>query len=74
MHATLASRNPHKAEELERLLPGWTIEPLDRDDYPPEDGTTYYENALGKARFGAQASRLKQGDPCRASGVSVSSL
>jgi XTP/dITP diphosphohydrolase len=50
--AVLASRNPHKARELERLLPGWTIEPLDRDDYPPETGTTYYENAALKARFG----------------------
>ncbi len=50
--AVLCSRNEHKARELERLLPGWTIEPLDRDDYPPEVGSTYYENALGKARFG----------------------
>jgi XTP/dITP diphosphohydrolase len=48
----LASRNPNKARELERLLPGWTIEPLDADDYPPEDADTYYENALTKARFG----------------------
>ncbi|HEV8099464.1 MAG TPA: non-canonical purine NTP pyrophosphatase [Gaiellaceae bacterium] len=50
--AVLASRNRHKARELERLLPGWTIEPLDRDDYPPETGATYYENAALKARFG----------------------
>ena len=50
--AVLASGNPHKARELERLLPGWTIEPLDRDDYPAETGTTYYENAALKARFG----------------------
>lgn len=48
----LCSRNPHKARELERLLPGWTIEPLDRDDYPPETGATYYENAAAKAAFG----------------------
>jgi XTP/dITP diphosphohydrolase len=48
----LASRNPGKARELERLLPGWTIRPLDADDYPPEDGATYYDNALVKARFG----------------------
>ena len=50
----LCSRNRHKARELERLLPGWTIEPLDRDDYPPETGATYYENALGKARYGVE--------------------
>jgi XTP/dITP diphosphohydrolase len=50
--AVLASRNRHKARELEALLPGWTIDPLDRDDYPPETGTTYHENAAIKARFG----------------------
>ena len=52
--AILASTNGHKARELERLLPGWTIEPLDRDDYPPETGSTYYENAALKARFGRE--------------------
>jgi XTP/dITP diphosphohydrolase len=50
--AVLCSRTRHKARELERLLPGWTIEPLDRDDYPPETGATYYENARIKAEFG----------------------
>jgi XTP/dITP diphosphohydrolase len=50
--AVLASRNRHKARELEALLPGWTIESLDRDDYPAETGATYYENAALKARFG----------------------
>jgi len=52
--AVLSSRNAHKARELERLLPGWTLEPLDRDDYPPETGETYYDNALIKARFGRE--------------------
>ena len=52
--AVLASRNRHKARELERLLPGWTIGPLDRDDYPPETGATYYDNAALKARFGRE--------------------
>ena len=49
--AVFASRNRHKARELEALLPGWTLEPLDRDDYPPETGATYYENAASKVRF-----------------------
>ncbi len=48
----LCSRNAHKARELEVLLPGWTLEPLDRDDYPPETGATYYDNARIKAEFG----------------------
>jgi XTP/dITP diphosphohydrolase len=51
-HAVLTSRNAHKARELEKLLPGWSLEPLERDDYPPETGATYYENAALKARFG----------------------
>jgi XTP/dITP diphosphohydrolase len=51
MKARLASRNAHKAHELEALLPGWEIEPLERDDYPPEDGETYADNARIKARF-----------------------
>ena len=54
LKARLASRNPNKARELERLLPSWTIEPLDADGYPPEDGDSYYENAQGKALFGRQ--------------------
>jgi XTP/dITP diphosphohydrolase len=50
--ARLASRNANKARELERLLPGWEIGVLAADDYPLENGETYYENALSKARFG----------------------
>jgi XTP/dITP diphosphohydrolase len=50
--ATLASQNPHKARELEALLPGWDISPLDTDGFPPETGASYYENARAKARFG----------------------
>ena len=52
MKAVLASRNAHKAKELERLLPGWEIDVLDADDYPPETGATYYDNARTKALFG----------------------
>ena len=52
MNIVLCSRNAHKARELERLLPGWTIAPLDRDDCPPETGATYYDNARLKAEFG----------------------
>jgi len=48
----LCSRNEHKAAELRTILRGWTIETLDRDDYPPETGETFEENARIKARFG----------------------
>ena len=47
----LASQNPHKLEELRRILPGLEIEALGRDDSPPEDGATFEENARIKARF-----------------------
>ena len=53
---TLASRNAHKARELELLLPGWTVEPLDAEGWPEETGATYYENALIKARFASSRS------------------
>jgi XTP/dITP diphosphohydrolase len=52
LKAVLASRNEHKARELERLLPGWEIEALAAADFPPEEGETYYENARAKAQFG----------------------
>jgi XTP/dITP diphosphohydrolase len=70
--ATLCSRNAHKARELERLLPGWTIATLDADDYPPETGTTYYDNALIKAAFGrARAGGWTIGED---SGIEVAAL
>jgi XTP/dITP diphosphohydrolase len=52
MKVLLCSRNAHKARELEVLLPGWTIEPLDADEYPPETGDSYDANASIKAAFG----------------------
>jgi XTP/dITP diphosphohydrolase len=51
LNAVLASRNAHKARELERLLPGWRVDVLEADDYPPEAAETYYENARAKAIF-----------------------
>lgn len=39
-------------------LPDWELDLLDVDDYPPEDGDSYYEHARAKAVVG----RLK-GDP-----------
>jgi XTP/dITP diphosphohydrolase len=50
--ARLCSKNESKLRELRAALPGWEIEVLEADEYPPEDGETYYENARGKAMFG----------------------
>ncbi|HSK15927.1 MAG TPA: RdgB/HAM1 family non-canonical purine NTP pyrophosphatase [Gaiellaceae bacterium] len=52
--ATLVSQNRHKLRELERLLPGWELEPTEAAELPEETGETFYENALGKARFGRE--------------------
>ena len=58
VRARLASANPHKLTELRRALPGWEIELVDDDDFPPEDGTTYEENARGKALHGRRFSTV----------------
>jgi XTP/dITP diphosphohydrolase len=71
VRVVLASRNAHKARELEALLPGWTIEPLDRDDYPPETGTSYYENAARKAAFAWEEATWALGED---SGIEVAAL
>ena len=55
MKARLASRNPHKLAELRRALPGWEIELSDDPDFPPETGSTYAENARGKADHGRRS-------------------
>lgn len=52
----LATRNEHKRREFARLLPGWEIAPLPHEvELPPEDGATFAENALGKARAATAA-------------------
>jgi XTP/dITP diphosphohydrolase len=52
----LATRNSHKARELAELMPGHELVPLpDGIELPPEDGATFAENALGKARAAAAA-------------------
>jgi XTP/dITP diphosphohydrolase len=52
----LATRNDHKLRELREALPGIELEPLPADvELPPEDGETFAENALGKARAASAA-------------------
>jgi len=56
MRLLLATHNEHKRRELARVLPGWEIDVLPDDVVlPPEDGETFAENALGKARAAARA-------------------
>lgn len=61
MKAVFASRNPHKADQVRRLLPGIELLPL--DDIAPdldleEPFETFEENALAKARTAAAATGL----------------
>jgi XTP/dITP diphosphohydrolase len=55
MRLVLASRNEHKLRELAQLIP-YQLDPLpDEIQLPPEAGTTFADNALGKARAAAAA-------------------
>jgi XTP/dITP diphosphohydrolase len=69
----LATHNEHKRRELARLLPEHEIALLgDSVELPPEDGETFAENALGKARAAAYAT----GEPTIAddSGIAAADL
>jgi len=56
MRLLLATHNEHKRRELARLLVGHEVEMLPPEvTLPPEEGETFAENALGKARAAAQA-------------------
>ncbi|HEY4451102.1 MAG TPA: RdgB/HAM1 family non-canonical purine NTP pyrophosphatase [Solirubrobacteraceae bacterium] len=58
MRLLLATHNEHKRREFERLLagPDRQIDSLPAAvELPPEDGETFAENALGKARAAAAA-------------------
>ncbi|HEX3806089.1 MAG TPA: non-canonical purine NTP pyrophosphatase [Gaiellaceae bacterium] len=52
IRATVCTANPHKLEEFRLLFPDWELELLAGAEFPPEDGETYVDNALIKARYG----------------------
>jgi XTP/dITP diphosphohydrolase len=52
----LATRNDHKLRELSELMRPYELDPLpEKVELPPETGTTFADNALGKARAAATA-------------------
>jgi XTP/dITP diphosphohydrolase len=56
MNLVLATRNDHKAQEFSALLAPHVVAALPVEvELPPETGTTFAENALGKARAAAAA-------------------
>jgi XTP/dITP diphosphohydrolase len=75
----LATHNDHKRREFERLLAGADAsEALGLDvlaadvELPPEDGETFAENALGKAR--SAAARLGRATIADDSGIAAAAL
>jgi len=58
MRLVLATRNPHKQREFARLMPGQDVEDLPETVLlPPEEASTFAENALVKARAAARGTR-----------------
>ena len=55
LSATLCSRNAHKARELARVLPGWTIEPLEADDCPRRPARRTTRTRARRRAFGRDA-------------------
>jgi XTP/dITP diphosphohydrolase len=67
----LASQNEHKLAELRRALPDWELELLAAEEFPPEEGDTYYENARAKALHGRSADAWSLGED---SGLEIAAL
>ena len=80
MRLLLATHNAHKLREFERMLAGdgagqprIELEALPADfELPPEDGETFAENALGKAR--AAATRTGRASIADDSGICADAL
>jgi XTP/dITP diphosphohydrolase len=75
----LATHNEHKLRELQRMLerhegePTYQLDLLRADfELPPEDGETFAENALGKAR--AAAAALARATIADDSGIAAAAL
>ncbi len=55
----MATRNDHKLRELRQILTGIELEPLPAEvELPPEDGETFKDNAIAKARAAYEATGL----------------
>ena len=70
----LASANVNKLHELRALLPHWDLQLLDADDYPEEEGETFYENARAKTRFARAVGDLDSWVLGEDSGLEVEAL
>jgi XTP/dITP diphosphohydrolase len=71
----VATGNLHKVEELAAALPGFQLEVIgSMAGAPDETGSTYYENALLKARFGRRSASLDAWAVGEDSGIEVAAL
>lgn len=74
IRATVCTGNPHKLDEFRALFPAWELELLDGEGYPPEDGVTFAENALIKARYGRRVGPADRWMLADDSGLEVAAL
>jgi XTP/dITP diphosphohydrolase len=72
--ASLASANEHKLRELRHALPAWDLDLLDAEEFPPEEGESYYENARAKALFGRVVANPRRWVLGEDSGVEIEAL
>jgi XTP/dITP diphosphohydrolase len=74
LRATVCSGNPHKLAEFRELFVDWQLELLEGAEFPPEDGTTYVDNARIKARFGRTVGPADRWMLADDSGIEVAAL
>jgi XTP/dITP diphosphohydrolase len=74
IRATVCTGNAHKLEEFRALFPDWELELLAAADFPPEDGETYFDNALIKARYGRLVGPADRWMLADDSGIEVAAL
>ncbi|HVU77782.1 MAG TPA: non-canonical purine NTP pyrophosphatase [Gaiellaceae bacterium] len=74
MKVTACTGNVHKLGEFQALFPDWDLDLLGGVEFPPEDGVTYLENALIKARFGRTVGAADRWMLADDSGIEVAAL
>jgi XTP/dITP diphosphohydrolase len=74
IRVTVCTGNAHKLEEFRALFPDWELELLAAADFPLEDGETYFDNALIKARYGRLVGPADRWMLADDSGIEVAAL
>ena len=74
IRATVCTGNAHKLEEFRALFPDWELELLAAAEFPAEDGATFADNALIKARYGRRVCPADRWMLADDSGIEVAAL